>query len=135
MRSKAERTGLLRKAFQVCTLVNAQVSNAGTQFRKECPPAQPVGGFRVCMAVRDGGPLVMGELAAPPVNSSLTLFLFHRARRIFFLVSQKENGGCISTGKACFLPGTPVFCESKENGDSIQCRIEAHSFHKFNEIT
>ena len=24
-----------------------------------------------------------------------TLFLFHRARRIFFLMSQKENGGCV----------------------------------------
>ena len=26
---------------------------------------------------------------------SLTFFLFHRARRIFFLMSQKENGGCV----------------------------------------
>ena len=25
-----------------------------------------------------------------------TFFLFHRARRIFFLMSQKENGGCIA---------------------------------------
>ena len=30
-----------------------------------------------------------------------TLFLFHRARRIFFLAFQKENGGCIPAGKAC----------------------------------
>ena len=30
-----------------------------------------------------------------------TLFLFHRARRIFFLVFQKENGGCIPAGEAC----------------------------------
>ena len=29
-----------------------------------------------------------------------TFFLFHRARRIFFLMSQKENGGCIPAGKA-----------------------------------
>ncbi|WP_419500626.1 hypothetical protein [Dysosmobacter sp.] len=34
----------------------------------------------------------MGELTDKAVNSSLTFFLFHRARRIFFLMSQKENG-------------------------------------------
>jgi len=45
----------------------------------------------------------MGELAASTVNSSLTFFLFHRARRIFFLMSQKENGGCIPTVKPCIL--------------------------------
>ena len=40
---------------------------------------------------------VLGELTGKAVNSSLTFFLFHRARRIFFLMSQKENGGCIPT--------------------------------------
>jgi len=35
---------------------------------------------------------VLGELTDKAVNSSLTFFLFHRARRIFFLMSQKENG-------------------------------------------
>ena len=33
-----------------------------------------------------------------------TFFLFHRARRIFFLMSQKENGGCIPAGKAGVVP-------------------------------
>ena len=28
-------------------------------------------------------------------GTAQTFFLFHRARRIFFLMSQKENGGCI----------------------------------------
>ena len=41
---------------------------------------------------------VLGELTDKAVNSSLTFFLFHRARRIFFLMSQKENGGCILCG-------------------------------------
>ena len=36
---------------------------------------------------------VLGELTDKAVNSSLIFFLFHRARRIFFLMSQKENGG------------------------------------------
>ena len=44
---------------------------------------------------------VLGELTDKAVNSSLTFFLFHRARRIFFLMSQKENGGCIPAGEAC----------------------------------
>jgi hypothetical protein len=33
-----------------------------------------------------------------------TFFLFHRARRIFFLMSQKENGGVHSAGKAGVVP-------------------------------
>ena len=45
---------------------------------------------------------VLGELTDKAVNSSLTFFLFHRARRIFFLMFQKENGGCIPHGKAVF---------------------------------
>ena len=31
----------------------------------------------------------------PKLSHRETFFLFHRARRIFFLMSQKENGGCI----------------------------------------
>ena len=46
---------------------------------------------------------VLGELTDKAVNSSLTFFLFHRARRIFFLMSQKENAGCIPTVKPCIL--------------------------------
>ena len=98
MRSEAERTGLLLGTFQVCTLVNGQLSNAETQFCEECLSAQPVGG--VCMAVRGGGPLVLGELTASPVNSSLTLFLLYRVRHVFFLARQKENVGDILMGKA-----------------------------------
>ena len=62
--------------------------------------------------------LPMGELAALPVNSSLTFFLFHRARRIFFLMFQKENGGCIPHGKAVL----PV----PEAGTAL-CTIKARS--------
>ena len=49
----------------------------------------------------------VGELTASPVNSSLTFFLFYRARRIFFLMFQKENGGCIPHGKAVLLCAEP----------------------------
>ena len=63
VRSEAERTGVVRKAFQICTPVNAEVSDAGTQLCEEYPSAQPSGVFWVCMAVRGGGPLVLGELA------------------------------------------------------------------------
>ena len=44
VRSEAERTGLLRKAFRVCAPVNVWLSNAGTQFCEEHLSAQPVGG-------------------------------------------------------------------------------------------
>ena len=114
MRSEAERTGLLLGTFQVCTLVNGQLSNEETQFCEECLSAQPVGG--VCMAVRGGGPLVLGELTASPVNSSLTLFLLYRVRHVFFLARQKENVGDILMGKAHL--GTPP-CGSRWGFDPV----------------
>lgn len=54
VRSEAERTGLLRKAFPVCTPVNAVLPNAGTQFREIHLSAQPVGDFRIPSAFRTG---------------------------------------------------------------------------------
>ena len=56
---------------------------------------------------------VLGELTVSSVNSSLTFFLFHRARRIFFLMSQKENGGCVPA-VVCRVP-----LRSKENVRNI----------------
>ena len=73
--------------------------NAATQFFEEYLSAQPAGDFQILSEARDGQPLVLDELTGKAVNSSLTFFLFHRARRIFFLMSQKENGGCIPRGK------------------------------------
>ena len=63
VRSEAERTGLLRKAFPVCTPVNSVLPNAGTQFCEKHPSAQPGEDFRVLPAIRGGGPLVLVELA------------------------------------------------------------------------
>ena len=54
VRSEAERTGLLRKAFQVCTPASAMPPDAGTRFSKEHLSAQPVGDFRILAAVRTG---------------------------------------------------------------------------------
>ena len=83
--------------------MNAMPPTAGTQFFEVCLSAQPVGDFWIWSAVCDGQPPVLGELTVSSVNSSLTFFLFHRARRVFFLMSQKENGGCIPTVKPCIL--------------------------------
>ena len=58
VRSEAERTGLLRKAFPVCTPINAPLSSAGTQFRQIHLSAQPGENFRLLPAIRGGGPLV-----------------------------------------------------------------------------
>ena len=83
--------------------MNAAPTDAGTQLFEEYLSAQPVGDFWILPAVRTGQPYVLGELTVLAVNSSRTLFLFHRARRIFFLVFQKENGGCIQRRKAALL--------------------------------
>ena len=80
--------------------MNAAPPNAGTQLFEEHLSAQPAGDFWILPAVRTGQPYVLGELTVLAVNSSRTLFLFHRARRIFFLVFQKKMGGAFGMGKA-----------------------------------
>ena len=62
VRSEAERTGLLRKAFRFCTSSNAMIPNAGKHLFKESLSAQPVGGFWIYSVVRTGQPHVLGEL-------------------------------------------------------------------------
>ena len=54
VRSEAERTGLLRKAFPVCSPVNALPTDVGTQFREIHLSAQPVENFRILSAFRTG---------------------------------------------------------------------------------
>ncbi len=100
VRSAAERTGLLRKAFQSCTPVNIPLSNAGTQSFAEYLSAQPVGGFGVCTAVRGGVPLVLGELAAPPVNSSPSVFSFVPCPARFLFGKSKRKCGGHSDGQS-----------------------------------
>ena len=114
-KDKGSGSGKRGRECPLCTPMNAVPPNAGTQLFEEYLSAQPVGDFWILPAVRTGQPYVLGELTALPVNSSRTLFLFHRARRIFFLVFQKENGGCIPHGKAVLLCTEP--------GQSFQKRI------------
>ena len=84
----------------LCSQINAIPADARMQLFKEHLSAQLAGDFWILSAVRTGRSFVW--VSRPPAaNSSLTFFLFHRTRRIFFLMSQKENGGCIPTGKAC----------------------------------
>ena len=56
-------SGTRSRERPLCSPANTVPPDAGAQFRKERLSAQPVGGFGACMAVRDGGPLVLGELA------------------------------------------------------------------------
>ncbi len=99
-KDKGSGSGKGGRGCPLCTPMNAVPPNAGTQFFEVYLSAQPVEGLHVCMAVRTGQPYVLGELTALPGSSSQTLFLFQRARRIFFLVFQKENGGCIWDGQS-----------------------------------
>ena len=52
VRSEAERTGLLQKAFQVCSPVNALLPNVGKHSALCGLSAQPAEGFRILAAVR-----------------------------------------------------------------------------------
>ena len=70
-----------------------------------------------------------------------TFFLFHRARRIFFLRSQKENGGCIPAGKAgiprprAASARSPVPRPWRENYPSIGQKIKILHFFGKNQLT
>ena len=102
VRSEAERTGVEIRRFSFAP-------RCATDFlvrrRSSGKNEHSAAGMRVAGLVGSAwrpAP-VLGELTDKAVNSSLTFFLFHRARRIFFLMSQKENGGCIPTVKPCIL--------------------------------
>ena len=94
VRSEAERTGVEIRRFSFAP-------RCATDFlvrrRSSGKNEHSAAGMRVAGLVGSAwrpAP-VLGELTDKAVNSSLTFFLFHRARRIFFLMSQKENGGCV----------------------------------------
>ena len=91
-----------READQVrfCSLKNAMPSDAGMQYFEVSLPAQPVGRFWVRMAVRGGGPLVLGKLAAPPVNSSPSAFSFVPCPARFLFGKTKRKCGGHSDGQS-----------------------------------
>ena len=102
MRSEAERTGLLRKAFQVCSPVNATPPNAGKQFFKVYLSAQPVEGLQVCMAIRDGGPHVLGELTREGSTHPRHFFFSTVHGAFSFWCIKKKMGGAFSAAKRRF---------------------------------
>src|SRR5699024_5269205 len=65
--------------------------------------------FPSLTAARDCQPSPAGgrRSASAQTDSAETFFLFHRARRIFFLMSQKENGGRILAGQAPWREPVP----------------------------
>ena len=103
LRMRGSGSGERSRGCPLCDPTNAMPANAGTHsghlgtFSAAGRRFPDFGGSPYRLLLR------MGELAASMVNSSLTFFLFHHARRIFFLMSQKENGGCIPTVKPCIL--------------------------------
>jgi len=72
--------------------MNATPPNAGTQFFEVCLSAQPVEDFWIWSAVCDGQPPVLGELAAPSVNSSLSVFSFDHEWPFSFRQDEKKMG-------------------------------------------
>ena len=92
LRMRGIGSGERSRGCPLCDPTNAMPANAGTH-------SGHLGTFSAAgrrLLIFVGSPyrplLRMGELTDKAVNSSLTFFLFHRARRIFFLMSQKENG-------------------------------------------
>ena len=67
-------------------------------------PAPNAGSSPKCPMSLVGTPVCKQKrrLLAPVLRK--TFFLFHRARRIFFLMFQKENGGCIPTRRSRAVP-------------------------------
>ena len=92
-------SGKMSRGCPICTLrFDATISTA-YKAGQALHPARDL--------VRNSSPAQQFSQNPFPPNLHLcasleqTLFLFHRARRIFFLAFQKENGGCIPAGKAC----------------------------------
>ena len=90
VRSEAERTGLLRKAFRFCTSSNAMIPNAGKHLFKKSLSAQSVGDFWLYSAVRTGQPHALDELTHLCQLIPQALFLLYRVRHVFFLARQKD---------------------------------------------
>ena len=74
------------------------------QFLAEHLSAQPAGGHRASSAIRIGQPLVLGELTAPPGNSSLSAFSFVPCpARFLFDKHKKKMWGTFSRQSRAFL--------------------------------
>ena len=88
-KDKGSGSGERSRKCPICTTINAAPTDAGTQLFEESASAQLVEGLWSCMAVRDGGPLVLGELAFcrpthPQASFLLTMngrFLFGKTKR------------------------------------------------------
>ena len=132
-KDKGSGSGKRGRECPLCPPMNAVPPNAGTQLFEEYLSAQPVGDFWILPAVRTGQPYVLGELTVLAVNSSRTLFLFHRARRIFFLAFQKENGGCIPAGKAC-IPAAVRRTYAHQTGAQFDSNKQMISISKQKEV-
>ncbi len=92
VRSEAERTGLVLEPFRYAPRQVPCPQMRGRTHYKWRVSAQAAGGFRACMAVRDGGPLVLGELAAPLDNSSPSTFSFDHEWPFSFRQDEKKMG-------------------------------------------
>ena len=98
-RSEAERAERGAGQMRPCTPLTFAPAPRESAFKPVPHPAAPVG---------QSSQTRRHPLAPPPVQQLCTnvqscdqkrFFLFHRARRIFFLMSQKENGGRIPHGQ------------------------------------
>ena len=76
----------------LCSLMNAMPPNAGTQLLEESASAQPAEGLRICIVVRGGGPLVLGELAHEGPTHPQEPFLLTMNGRFLFGKTKRKWG-------------------------------------------
>ena len=94
--------------------------NAGKQFFKVYLSAQPAEGLQVCMAIRDGGPHVLGELTREGSTHPRHFFFSTVHGAFSFWCIKKKMGGAFSAAKRrfCFAESirkwteTSTFCKS-----------------------
>ena len=81
--------------------MNATPPNAGTQFFEVCLSAQPVEGHRTFSAVRNGGPLVLGDLTRRCQITPQRFFFCTVSGTFSFWQDKKKMWGTFCTAKPC----------------------------------
>ena len=120
------------------SLMNAMPPNAGTQLFEESASAQPAEGLRICIVVRGGGPLVLGELAHegpthPQEPFLLTMngrFLFGKTKRKWGFNPVRHSRTFPNQSGALGVSKRKWGVHSARQSRAIPCRMAAPCCHQ-----
>ena len=96
---KAWKEKLVKSGF--AAPMNAMPPTAGTQFFEVCLSAQPVEDHRTFSAVRNGGPLVLGDLTRRCQITPQRFFFCTVSGTFSFWQDKKKMWGTFCTAKPC----------------------------------